>query len=667
LSDDEYFVVTSRADSYVSLANWSISDGEGSICFTSWLLTPGSSVSVSFNSTSFEKAYGRGPDIALNLKAQRESVIVSGSFKLADAGDSLSLVSPLGQVEDCVAYGDETCEGWVGQPIPKPRQGEVVKRILEDGAFVDTNASSDWLCFREYRYGYTSIEPVSAEIAPGGLCAFTSPDCSLEVVLDALASSIDTIFLCSYEISSVPVCRALLDAKSRGVDVRLLVDGNPTGGMSPRQISCISYLSASGVSVSSVRGNMSSDVVQHFSALHSKYAVIDGRAVIVLSENFVESGLPEDRIFGNRGWGVLVEDASLACFLGSMFLEDARHSRSDVLDWKDDSRYDPSSVLPPEESSVHSEGLLVPLRSTSEATVALLPSPDCNLVRPFIAGLVTGAGKVVAEQFQSDLMWSMRWSDQPCVNPLLLGILEGLRSGASSRVLFDSSWFNVERNLACSEFLASVSANETLDGTFRLIDLSSPFSVVHNKGLVIDDSMSVVSSNNWVYSSFARNRELAAVIGSEEVALYFSHAFELDWCPDTSPPVAWAGEDVVVEIGSSVALCGFASDDRLVADCWWDLDADGAGDVKGREAEFVAVTPGRHHAVMVVTDAWGNRVNDSVMITVHAGSGSDSSAVQSPEAMPIWLVPLAAGGAVLLVRHVLRTRPRKINLPRRDS
>ncbi|HEX7392213.1 MAG TPA: phospholipase D-like domain-containing protein [Thermoplasmata archaeon] len=666
LSNDEYIVVTSCVDSYVSLANWSISDGEGSICIKSWLLPPRSSVSVGFNSTSFGKAYGRCPNIALDQADECESAVVIGSFRLADAGDSMSLVNPMGQLEDCVAYGDETCDGWTGPPIPKPRQGEVVKRICEGDASADTNTSSDWLCFREYRYGYTSIEPVSAVVAPGKLCAFTSPDCSLDVVLNALASSIHTVLLCSYEISSVPVCRALLDAKSRGVDVRLLVDGNPTGGMSSRQIDCISSMSASGVCVSSVCGNVSNDVVQHFSALHSKYAVIDDSTVIVLSENFVESGLPEDRIFGNRGWGVLVEDISLARFLSSMFVEDSRPSRLDVLDWKSDPRYDPSSVLPAEEPSRHSEGLLCPLRSTSEATVTLFPSPDCNLVGPFLASLIKDADEVVAEQFQSDLMWSTRWSDQTCVNPLLQGILEGLRSGASSQVLFDSSWFNQERNFACSEFLASVSANESLDGTFRLIDPRSPFSVVHNKGLVIDDSMSVVSSNNWVYPSFARNRELAAVIHSEEVALHFTRAFELDLYPDNSSPVALAGEDVAVEIGSSITLRGFASDDRLVADCWWDLDADGVWDVRGREAEFEAVTPGRHHAVMIVTDAWGNRANDSVTITVHAGSGPSSTTVRSPGTPPIWFVPMAVGCAVLLVRHLLRTRPRKINLPRRD-
>lgn len=315
LSQDEYLSITCIGDTYFCMRNWSISDGEGSIRFVSdqWLL-PGKTCTLSFNTTSYWNAYDRLPDISLDQASSKALVNVTGSFRLADAGDAVALISQDGTTLDALKYGseDESLDGWFGPAIPSLRKGEVAKRLEIGDEPVDTNRASDWMPFREYRYGYTEFGPMSFSVPPRAVTAFTSPDCSLELISEAISSSKMSICACTYEFSSVPITEGILQALERGVRVRLLVDGAPAGDMAEDEVACLSVLRCAGAYVLIVNGNLSNDVVQHVGALHAKYIVIDSSLTVVMSENLVEDGLPQDRVFGNRGWGVMVNDNSLA-------------------------------------------------------------------------------------------------------------------------------------------------------------------------------------------------------------------------------------------------------------------------------------------------------------------------------------------------------------------
>ena len=669
LRDDEYIVLSNPSSTPVNLRNWSMTDGEGSIVFLvdEWL-APGSSLVVTMNSSSYEAVYGRAADCSLSDSAAAGSMEMKGRFRLADAGDSLSIRSPDGSELDFVVYGNcsERSTQWIGPPTMAPRSGEVAKRALLMDAWCETNSASDWLWFREFRYGYTTYDPFEFTVPAGAVTAFVSPDCSLPVVLDSIRAARTSIELCSYEIDSAPVCSALADSLARGVSVALLVDGAPAGGISEKESASLSFLGAAGASVRLLNGNISADNVQHVGALHCKYMVIDSHRSVVISENFVEDGLPSDTVCGNRGWGIAIDSAEVASFLGRLFDDDSRRSRHDVTEWSSNERYDPRARLQPASPPNHTVPALLPMVSTSEAKVSVVVSPDDSPARPFILDWIEVAGSMLAEQFQVDLSWESR-SGEVSTSPIISALADSIHQGARLRVLFDSSWFNAERNRAVADYLQGLTPDGGVEVT-RMLDEDSPLSLLHNKGAVFDGTVAMVSSNNWVCASFAKNRELAAFVDSPEIAAYFTRAFEFDWEPDVIPPDASAGEDICVPVGQMVRLNASDSvDDRAIVHWLWDLASDGTYDGDEEMFEFRAVKAEEVQVDLIVEDAWGNRAWDSVTVTIVApGSGDASKYAWVP---PPLLVAASVSAGLIAGCAIARSRARsarKINQSKPD-
>jgi len=641
LEDDEYVVIFNPGETYAELEGWQLADGEGTISFAEGVLVPpGSGLSVSFNASSYLSAYGVPAAVALDDSAMGSLCDVDGTFRLGNSGDSVILVNDDGVVVDSVSYGDHSDQVplWIGYPIPPPRAGEVFKRVSSERGLHDTGTSVDWMPFREHRYGYTSWDGEVGEVPPGGVTAFVSPDCAADVLLGLIDTVSSRVRLCTYELSSPSVCSGLLDALGRGVEVRILVDGSPVGGMCEDEVAALSVLATSGASVRVLSGSVDERVVRHFSALHAKYLVLDSDTVVVMSENLVPTGISVDRVFGNRGWGVAVESARLASYLAEVFDDDSRPDRRDVVEWLEDARYDPAAVATEEEASAHPAGMLPRLVTTQPSAVTLVLSPDASAVEPFLTGLLISEGSVLVEQFQADLMWRDRWSEYATLNPLVDAVLTGARNGSSSRVLLDSTWFNLERNGEVVDALSLVSYAESLDLESRLLDNRSPVAVLHNKGVVVDSHLSVVSSNNWVYASFARNRELAAVVDSVEVASYFTQAFETDWHADSTPPVIRIEERVHTTAGSWVSLSAVdCTDDRVIASISWDVGDDGSIDLRGDSVSVFMAFPGETTVTLTVRDAWGNEATVRLTIVVaearYAPSEDDRN-VLTPYAIP---------------------------------
>ena len=668
VAGEEYVKIASKSSDDVPLDGWQLTDGEGVIEFLGPReIGADGEISVSFNSSSYAAAYDRLPDYSIDLVDASGGLQVTGHFRLGDAGDSISLVDPFGSEVDFLVYGDAVVDSpdWLGPPVPAPREGEVLRRVTLEDRLADTDSALDWQPFRELRYGYTDHKPETFDIDSGQLCAFVSPDCALDVVSEWIGSARREVLLCSYEMRSPELCHQLIDALDSGVNVRLLVDGSPIGGMSSDEAEALSVLESAGADVRIVTGTLRDGVVRHFAALHSKYVVIDSEGAIVLSENFVGEGIPLDRIFGNRGWGVAVRSSALASYLANVFESDSRSTRPDVARWCDDQRYDPLAVPPTRETSRHSTGCLSQFVTTAPARVTLHVSPDANPESPFICSLMRAASDISVEQLKADFLWKTRWSDGEAISPLLSTLLDSLREGGSCRMLLDSSWYDAEDNGYVVRAMTAVACAEGLDGSFKLISPDSPIASLHNKGVLLDGCVTVISSNNWVYASFARNRELAAVVSSAEVAMYYSEAFDMDWIPDIAPPTVGLVHGVVLSPGERVCLSPeHCRDDRIVAEYLWDIGRDGGIDCREPELSYVSFVPGTVDITLTVVDAWGNSASATVVVSV-VGYGPTPLAggPSLPDAVATALPPMICA-LVLLIRMLRRRGPRCGSRPR---
>ena len=188
----------------------------------------------------------------------------------------------------------------------KPREGQV--HFLENGVW-DPRP----LMLGQSRLDQETFENVT-------VTAFVSPDSSLEVFSGAVSSAQQQVLVNVYELSSVNITGALIDAEKRGVDVEVLLEGGPVGGISPEEKAAIWRLNQSGIPVFEMTTSESGHAPYRFD--HAKYVVIDDRAVFVTSENFGHSGFPPTGETGNRGWGVYLEDPNIAAYFRDIYQTD---------------------------------------------------------------------------------------------------------------------------------------------------------------------------------------------------------------------------------------------------------------------------------------------------------------------------------------------------------
>ena len=124
-----------------------------------------------------------------------------------------------------------------------------------------------------------------AQQGPQDLKAFFSPNggCT-QAVVDALNAAKKTILVQAYSFTSVPIAKALVDAKHRGVDVRVILDKSQR----TERYSGTTYL---------VNEGIPTFIDASHKIAHNKVMVIDDQEVITGSFNFTkaaESGNAEN-------------------------------------------------------------------------------------------------------------------------------------------------------------------------------------------------------------------------------------------------------------------------------------------------------------------------------------------------------------------------------------
>jgi phosphatidylserine/phosphatidylglycerophosphate/cardiolipin synthase-like enzyme len=78
---------------------------------------------------------------------------------------------------------------------------------------------------------------------------------------------------------------------------------------------------------------------------------------------------------------------------------------------------------------------------------------------------------------------------------------------------------------------------------------------IHNKGIVVDGKIVLVSSANWSGDGVLRNRDAGLIIHVEDIAGYYQSVFLDDWdnrakaSLDDDPPVLVATDDAETPAG----------------------------------------------------------------------------------------------------------------------
>ncbi|MEK6985122.1 MAG: phospholipase D-like domain-containing protein [Candidatus Thermoplasmatota archaeon] len=516
LPGDEGFAV--GCPQACDLSGWAVTDGEGRWSFPNGTqFAAGATVWVAGDAATW--ATFDGPS-ALALSAGR----MTGEFRLANDGDSLQLLDPSGRAVDAYAWGDKQVAG-IDRPIARTSPGLVHTRDRAAGSWVDTDRAADWVTPREHRIGETRLDQPIFQVER--ITLYASPDSSFAILIDLIGATTERLHLHVYELRSAALVDALVAAKQAhpNLDLQVLVDANPVGQTASERHATADALRR----VEAAGGKAWLVGNGRYDDWHQKVLVADD-AVAVQSENWVDSGVPQDPSTGNRGWGAILHDRASAEWFAAWMGAD--RAAWDVAPF-DLATFDPlfSGWDRPAAPHTGSYGPTVPattLVGPFKVTPLIAPDHTADPRRDAVVDLLARA-TVQVEAQQLDFSITARntlgWSSP---DPLLAGLQAASERGVAVRAQ------------AAAPFAADDTGNaEALEELARFgvatATLERPgLPTLHNKGLLVDDAV-LLGSMNGNHHSRSENREVDLLIEGPGAAAYFRALFDGDWRGDESP------------------------------------------------------------------------------------------------------------------------------------
>ena len=397
-----------------------------------------------------------------------------------------------------------------GERLVLRRNGTVVDRVE-----YDTTNEGERLNATTGRWtprGLTLRDAVAT--GPATATAFVLPDAP-GVPLETLRSADRRILLAGYTFASTRVTDALLSAVDRGVDVRVLLDGGPIGGMTTRQRDHLDRLVAGGVEVRMIDGSHA-----RFAYHHPKYAVVDDEA-LVSTENWKPAGTGGH---GSRGWGVRLRSERTAAALASVFAHDA--DGIDATPWRERRRT--ATFVEADPASGSYDAAFEP-KPVAVDRVRVLTAP--GNVGPRTRGAIDAANDTV------DVITPRLDPTGPYFETLVAAA----ERGVEVRILLSNAWYDEESNRRVVDAVDDL-RDRGLPIEARIADPAGRFEKVHAKGAVIDDRRVLLGSLNWNRHAATENREVVVALDGDEPASYYGRTFEADWAAAGDAEVG-PGED----------------------------------------------------------------------------------------------------------------------------
>lgn len=531
-TESEGFALMNNGYRSQDLRGWMVSDGEGTITFTkSLVLRPGESVTI----------MSEEPGDWMQLESYilyGESGVKNDKFALSDKGDELHLIDADGETVDSFCYGES--DGV--DPFPRIPKKHVA---LRNHAYGYPGESESWILHVPGRTLYHFERTFEdCEVIP-----FSFPESDGDEILSCIQGAKNRIRISMYTFDNKDVASALVYAMGRGVGLSILIEGSPAGGIDSEQIRVMTTLWKNGADIKVIS---SQDSYKRYQYVHNKYAVIDDRITIITSENWTDSAFSS-----NRGWGACIIDEGCAGYLSEIFDSDFS-DRGDLSDFRE--RF--ASALP------YALKEHVPIEKefdTIVADVTPVISPDYSYksLKKFITSAEV---RIYSQQLNVQYDW-IDDNDNP-----LQWMRERGSKGVDSRLLVDVTYDSPYDDDDKDGY--GLFATYRYDTDFQVrYYIPTVHGMMHNKGIVVDDSV-WIGSMNWTDNSISSNREVSVIVRSERISDIFTSLFLEDWGMDFDGTV-----DIVITVpeatrSESITLDASESSVPFGSTFSWNLDDD---------------------------------------------------------------------------------------------
>ncbi|MEF8874150.1 MAG: lamin tail domain-containing protein [Candidatus Thermoplasmatota archaeon] len=560
--DMDFVVLHNPSNNTVPLSFFEVSDQEGSWTFPIGATIPGEeSIYLAFNGEKFEERMFFKPDWEVKGTLPDVPDMEGSDFNLASGGDEVILKAFDGSVIDVVAYGDSEYHGvgWQNGPAPGVSTGEILTRNLEpQEGYIDTNTSDDWVHPFVKGLGQSDFEPREFEFH-GKAESFVSPDSSFPAVTNFINSAEERIYLNVYMITNWYITREIIDALDRDVEVKVFLEGGPVGGIPDQERYNLMKLADAGAKIRYMINDPDQDIYSRYRFNHAKYCVADNSSVLVISENWKYTGVPVNNTYGNRGWGIILHNQSLASYYADVFLTDYNPEMPDSFAYDaDDPKYGepPANFTPDKENRTSGYEPSEDIK-TVEGDIKAAPviGPDTtNAEEHSIAPAIKEADETLdIIQLSCNLHWAkdasayidwdlppetqyLEWSDgREHHNLYLKEAINAARRGVEVDVLLDSVYIDRYDNSTYDNYdvviyLNELAEKENIPLEAKLADHETlGIEKVHAKGLIVDNETVLISSINWGAYAAIYNRETGILVTNQDIGGYYADVFHHDW------------------------------------------------------------------------------------------------------------------------------------------
>ncbi len=542
-TNGEFIRIHNPTESSINVGGWQITDTEGVITFPEWAnINAEGSLYLAYNATAFyeEMLLGADFEYCVNSDNSTPNMIKSGSLKLANTGDEVIMNNSEGETIDVVIYGNSGYAGacWSGAPVKDVHEGVILERDRNEttGQYEDTNTSADWDDYRVYVVGQSHF-PYETFRFNGNVTVFTSPDSSFSAIGNAIDDAQESIYLNVYQFHNFYLMDHIIDAIERGIEVKIMLEGDPVNGIDDEERYIANETVTAGGEVRFMINDGDRGIHDRYAFNHAKYALIDNETTMVMSENWKNTGVPVNNTFGNRGWGVIINNPAVTDYFREVFFEDWKPASRDSFPFTaNDSIYGDKYGCPPLDfvpnRTIPTGNYSHPFDSevvSGDFNVSPVLAPDTALMQTeSIIGMIKRAkNSVYVEQLYIYKDWGTYAEPKP--NPFLEAVINASRSGCEVKILLNPT-YSFERNQATIDYVRGIATNEGLNLDAKFIDIESTgLNKTHNKGVIVDCREVLISSINWNEYSPTNNREVGLIIENEDVAEYYTDVFFYDW------------------------------------------------------------------------------------------------------------------------------------------
>ena len=473
-------------ESSINIGGWQITDLEGVITFPEWAnIDTGGSLYLAYNATAFYDEMLQKADFEYGVDSDSTPDMTKhGWLKLANTGDEVILKDNEGEIIDVVIYGNLVYAGvgWTDAPVKDVDVGVILERDRNEtsGKYEDTDSAEDWNDLRVY--------VVVQSHFPYGTFS-------------------------------------------------LMLEGDPVNGIADEERYIANQTVAAGGNVRFMINDKGRGIHDRYAFNHAKYAIIDNETTIVMSENWKNTGVPTNNTFGNRGWGIIINNPNVMNYFSEVFLEDWKPASKDSFPFTpNDPIYGKKYGSPPLDlvpnRTIPTANYSHPFDSEviyGEFDVSPVLAPDTSLMQTkSVIGMIKGAkSSVYVEQLYIYKDWGTYTDQKP--NPLLEAVINTSRRGYEVKILLDSK-YGKEHNEETVEYVSDIATKKKLNLEAKLIDNEAiGLNKTHNKGVIVDRSEVSISSINWNEYSPRNNREAGLIIQNEDVAGFYTDVFLYDW------------------------------------------------------------------------------------------------------------------------------------------